>query len=305
MHCLTALINGQLLVHLHRLPLWHLASFVDSLCSRADLLTHACPSLCFKVRHGERSDDAIPGWEKTAARPWDPPLTEKGFQQAFNVGQQLRSEGYKIDRVVISPFMRCLQTAGEIIKALTDGAAEDETVQDSKGKGAERAQEGAARGPASKVRAHIDYGLTELLNARAIRNPPRSGADLHSKDTWLLPEEQLHALLPPGVLDESLGTQGKVRNPHILLEWSGSILTIALYLHKFHLRDSRVSLLDITCPNRQGLGPGFLDNQERCPDFLWPQLNPLPFLRNRNERDWRKMTLGKTTSPLICILELF
>eukprot|EP00243_Klebsormidium_subtile_P009836 TRINITY_DN504_c0_g1_i1.p1 TRINITY_DN504_c0_g1~~TRINITY_DN504_c0_g1_i1.p1 ORF type:complete len:353 (+),score=47.91 TRINITY_DN504_c0_g1_i1:32-1090(+) len=162
----------------------------------------------FVVRHGERSDDAIPGWEKTAARPWDPPLTEKGFQQAYNVGQQLRNEGYKIDRVVISPFLRCLQTAGEIIKALMDGGGEDETVKDSKGKGVERAQDGTARGPASKVKAHIDYGLTELLNARAIRNLPRSGADLHSKDTWLLPEEQLHALLPPGVLDESLGTQG-------------------------------------------------------------------------------------------------
>lgn len=155
-----------------------------------------------QVRHGERSDDAIPGWEKTADRPWDPPLTKKGFQQAYAVGRQLRSDGYKIDRVVASPFIRCLQTAGQIIKALT-GEDSSETS---------KAGDGTAITPASTPKAHIDYGLTELLNPRAIRNPPPAGSDMHRKETWILPEKELHALLPPGVVDAALGTQGRVRS---------------------------------------------------------------------------------------------
>jgi broad specificity phosphatase PhoE len=38
------------------------------------------------VRHGERVDDVVADWVATAARPFDPPLTEVGATQAFKTG---------------------------------------------------------------------------------------------------------------------------------------------------------------------------------------------------------------------------
>ena len=41
------------------------------------------------IRHGERLDNVDYTWTETAARPYDPPLTEKGAEQARNAGKQL------------------------------------------------------------------------------------------------------------------------------------------------------------------------------------------------------------------------
>lgn len=73
----------------------------------------------FVMRHGERLDAADPTWIPTAARPWDPPLTETGKLQALAVGQKFRSEGMVITRVLVSPFLRCVQTAAEVIKGMS------------------------------------------------------------------------------------------------------------------------------------------------------------------------------------------
>jgi hypothetical protein len=72
----------------------------------------------FVMRHGERLDDADPSWVPRTDRPWDPPLTETGKQQAWEVGKKLRSEGWGITRVVVSPFLRCVQTAAQVVTAL-------------------------------------------------------------------------------------------------------------------------------------------------------------------------------------------
>eukprot|EP01097_Dermamoeba_algensis_P000567 TRINITY_DN1196_c0_g1_i3.p1 TRINITY_DN1196_c0_g1~~TRINITY_DN1196_c0_g1_i3.p1 ORF type:complete len:214 (-),score=34.17 TRINITY_DN1196_c0_g1_i3:23-664(-) len=57
-------------------------------------------------------------WEKTAAEPDDPPLTERGILQARKTGQKLRTEPHKIEHIFCSPFLRCLQTATEIAEEL-------------------------------------------------------------------------------------------------------------------------------------------------------------------------------------------
>lgn len=68
----------------------------------------------FVMRHGERWDDANPTW--VDSRMWDPPLTDRGWEQATEVGRKFRSEGVQITRILVSPFLRCVQTTAGFIK---------------------------------------------------------------------------------------------------------------------------------------------------------------------------------------------
>jgi hypothetical protein len=70
----------------------------------------------FVLCHGEQVKymDAQSG----AARPWDPALTEKGKMQAWRVGRKIRLEDWNVTRLVTSPFLRCVQTAVEVIAGL-------------------------------------------------------------------------------------------------------------------------------------------------------------------------------------------
>ena len=52
-------------------------------------------------------------------RPWDPPLSERGKLQAWRVGRIIRLEDWNVTRVVVSPFLRCVQTAAEVIAGLS------------------------------------------------------------------------------------------------------------------------------------------------------------------------------------------
>ena len=72
----------------------------------------------FVMRHGDRWDDANRSWVHSAPRPWDPPLTDQGKRRARDVGIKLRNEGWNITRVFCSPFLRCAQTASEVVAAL-------------------------------------------------------------------------------------------------------------------------------------------------------------------------------------------
>ena len=67
----------------------------------------------FVLRHGE----ALTG-NDSGARPWDPPLSDRGKLQAWRVGRNFRMDEWNITRVVISPFLRCVQTAAEVIAGL-------------------------------------------------------------------------------------------------------------------------------------------------------------------------------------------
>ena len=60
------------------------------------------------VRHGER-EDTDPAWRTTAARPFDPGLTEKGRSQAMRLAQRLAAD--KITRIYSSPYLRAVETA--------------------------------------------------------------------------------------------------------------------------------------------------------------------------------------------------
>lgn len=56
-------------------------------------------------------------WAQTAERPWDPPLSAAGLVQAQARGRDLRAAGVRCDRVISSPFTRCIQTACGVMRA--------------------------------------------------------------------------------------------------------------------------------------------------------------------------------------------
>lgn len=83
------------------------------------------------MRHGDRLDFSDQSWAATAARPWDPPLMEDGLVRAFNTGRVILNDiGSPIHRVFVSPFLRCLQTAAQVVAAV-DGVSAATGSRDS------------------------------------------------------------------------------------------------------------------------------------------------------------------------------
>lgn len=154
------------------------------------------------MRHGHRLDNFAPLWVSTAARPWDPPLYKDGLTRAFNTGRDLRNNlGFPIHRVFVSPFLRCVQTAGEAISGLVS------PVDDPNA--------GAGPGPidTSKVKVSIEYGLCEMLNHVAIRpqSAPKDGE-------FGFKVSELEALFPDEIVDSSVEPVYKeVKNIYILM----------------------------------------------------------------------------------------
>ncbi|XP_022756954.1 uncharacterized protein LOC111304566 isoform X2 [Durio zibethinus] len=142
------------------------------------------------MRHGDRMDNFDPTWVKTAERPWDPPLVHNGLARAFRTGRTFRTLlPFPIHRVFVSPFLRCVQTASEVVAALC--AVDDDPI-------AKSSSDVVSIDP-SKVKVSIEYGLCEMLNRKAIRR------DVAPKDgIFRFDVPQLEALLPSGTLDRSV-----------------------------------------------------------------------------------------------------
>lgn len=138
------------------------------------------------MRHGERIDHFEPTWPAHAERPWDPPLTDDGKSRARNTGKSLRAIGFPIHRVLVSPFLRCLQTAAEAVSALCPVVDDD----------AMRTSQDAVN--SSRVKVSIEYGLCEMLNTTAI------GKEVPKNGIWFPELPNLEALLPAGTLDLSV-----------------------------------------------------------------------------------------------------
>jgi broad specificity phosphatase PhoE len=66
----------------------------------------------FLARHGNRQDFVDPEWVDGADERYDPPLSVDGFEQARRLGQRLAGEG--IAAIVVSPFLRTVQTAEQV-----------------------------------------------------------------------------------------------------------------------------------------------------------------------------------------------
>lgn len=70
------------------------------------------------MRHGDRIDHFNPNWVSQAARPWDPVLTDGGKARARATGARLSGLDFPIHRVLVSPFVRCRETAAEVVTSL-------------------------------------------------------------------------------------------------------------------------------------------------------------------------------------------
>ncbi|KAF8081376.1 hypothetical protein N665_0890s0014 [Sinapis alba] len=144
----------------------------------------------FVMRHGDRIDNFEPLWVSTAARPWDPPLVQDGMIRAFRTGQRIRSQiGLPIHRVFVSPFLRCIQTASEVVSALS-AVTVDPNAMSSKD---------VPSIDTTKLKVAIEYGLCEMLNSVAIRRelaPKDGNFDFRLSD--------LEALFPEGMVDHNV-----------------------------------------------------------------------------------------------------
>lgn len=92
------------------------------------------------ARHGNRLDFVNPEWFNTAEFPYDPPLSEDGLIQAWELGQRLKSAN--IRHIFASPFLRAIQTASAVAEAL------DLSIK-------------------------LEAGIGEWLNAGWMRSPPQ------------------------------------------------------------------------------------------------------------------------------------
>lgn len=68
------------------------------------------------LRHGQRQDSVTPDWEAVADRVHDPGLTDHGHWQATMTGDRLRGAG--IEEIYASPFLRAVQTADHVGRAV-------------------------------------------------------------------------------------------------------------------------------------------------------------------------------------------
>ncbi|CAN8280223.1 unnamed protein product [Cochlearia groenlandica] len=138
------------------------------------------------MRHGDRIDQIEPIWLDTASRPWDPPLSHDGTVRAFRTGQKIRSQiRFPIHRVFVSPFVRCVQTASQVIAALSAVDFDPNDV-------------------VSKIdnynpKVCIEFGLSEMMNTIAIK-PEIAPKDL----LFDFSISELEALFPQGMVDHNV-----------------------------------------------------------------------------------------------------
>ncbi|KAL6645330.1 hypothetical protein ACP70R_016938 [Stipagrostis hirtigluma subsp. patula] len=149
------------------------------------------------MRHGDRLDHAEPIWPANKPRPWDPPLTDAGLLRAWTVGKRIRAaaaaDGWAIHRVLVSPFLRCRQTAAQALAALC--AVPDDAAL--------LAIDDAANVPldTSRLKVSIEYGLSEMMNAQAMGMIVEKVAP--SVKEWFPDLPELEADLPPETIDHS------------------------------------------------------------------------------------------------------
>ncbi|KAL5217018.1 hypothetical protein ABZP36_017702 [Zizania latifolia] len=149
------------------------------------------------MRHGDRLDHAEPLWPANKPRPWDPPLTDAGLLRAWTVAKRIRAaaaaDSFQIHRVLVSPFLRCLQTAAQAVAALC-------AVPDDKALLALDNSANVLLDP-SRIKVSIEYGLSEMMNAHAMGLLVSQVAP--SVDKWFPDLSELEAALPAGTIDRS------------------------------------------------------------------------------------------------------
>ncbi|KAE8660702.1 putative Myb-like HTH transcriptional regulator family protein [Hibiscus syriacus] len=109
------------------------------------------------------------------------PLVDNGLARAFKAGRIFQTLlPFRIHRVFVSPFLRCVQTASEVVAALC-------------------AVDVDANGKSSKDVMKLDPSKVKMLNKEAIRD------DVAPKDgKFRFDVPQLESMIPSGTLDPSV-----------------------------------------------------------------------------------------------------
>ncbi|CAN8254129.1 unnamed protein product [Cochlearia groenlandica] len=143
----------------------------------------------FVMRHGDRIDRFEPQWISTATRPWDPPLIQDGFARAFRTGQKIRSQiEFPIHRVFVSPFLRCIQTASEVVAALSSVNLDLNAMSSKDVSSIDK----------SKLKVAIEFGLCETLTPEAIKSEIAPKDGIFEFDV-----SDLESMFPQGMVDHS------------------------------------------------------------------------------------------------------
>jgi len=98
------------------------------------------------ARHGERLDTVDESW--TGERPYDPPLTSKGKEDAYKTGAEMAVNLPEIHVIAVSPFLRCVETAISMLQGL----------------------ESSDRYKNANLEIFVDYGLSEWLSTRNMKD---------------------------------------------------------------------------------------------------------------------------------------
>ncbi|KAI6706515.1 hypothetical protein NL676_009477 [Syzygium grande] len=143
------------------------------------------------LRHGDRSDEGVDGsWWTRVPRPWDAPLADAGRIKALDTGKKLRAElGFPIHRVVTSPFLRCVETARELIAGLS---TEDDGDAVNVGGGDDG---NPADSSTSRIKVSIENGMCEILNDIAMWYHPTG------RELWGFDIKELETSFPSGAVD--------------------------------------------------------------------------------------------------------
>ncbi|CAH9096449.1 unnamed protein product [Cuscuta europaea] len=185
------------------------------------------------MRHGPRLDNFDKNWTMATEHPWNPPLYDGDeFKNLYSkTAKKIREEvGAPIHRVIVSPFLRCLQTASRTIQALSSHDSHQQVLLSSSSNAAAAAHirpseirvsfsallyESVHRiivfrflqflniasrtikalffHDSHQIKASVEYGLAEMMNKKVIWVPPKDG-----DFKFLIPE--CEAQLPPEIL---------------------------------------------------------------------------------------------------------
>ena len=75
------------------------------------------------ARHGERLDWIDKTWIKSTKQRFNPPLSPYGFEQAEQLGQYVATIQPRITHIYVSPYLRTIQTALQIVKKLNENVS--------------------------------------------------------------------------------------------------------------------------------------------------------------------------------------
>jgi len=151
----------------------------------------------FLVRHGHKRILDDPDWRKTAQRPDDTPLSQKGILQAEETAELLAGE--KLDLIFSSPFYRALETASIIAKRL-------------------------------KKQVNIEWGFSEWLNPKWFSKFPALMSLEEAAQAFPMVNKDYIPFTMPGFpeLDEEVHVYDRVKRTLLKIQehYSGSILIV-------------------------------------------------------------------------------